>query len=339
MKKIVVIHFNPLELYPPVQNFLHYAGNHFFATSISVLTTATTNTAFHEFQSPSSNIRIVRLGRSGLKMPALRRYANFIVFYLGCLWHLVKKKPSGILYYETLSSLPAFLYKKMCKKSVEIFIHYHEYTSKEEYAGGTKLLKFFHYLEKLLYPAAQWVSHTNKYRMEYFEKDIFPGVIPVKKILPNYPPRSWFFPPKGAIQKPVKIVYVGALSMHTMYTEEFVDWVIQQNGNVTWDIYTTNIKEKAKIFFDKLQSDFITLKEGVNYDELPLILKNYDVGVILYQGIIANHIFSAPNKLFEYLACGLDVWFPLTLKGSFSYITQAGLSQSNSIGFYFVTAF
>lgn len=52
------------------------------------------------------------------------------------------------------------------------------------------------------------------------------------------------------------------------------------------------------------------LDSGINYSDLPGVIRAYDVGVILYNGHIANYVFNAPNKLFEYLACGLDVWSP-----------------------------
>jgi hypothetical protein len=52
------------------------------------------------------------------------------------------------------------------------------------------------------------------------------------------------------------------------------------------------------------------------------VLSDYDVGVILYKGHIPNYIYNAPNKLFEYLACGLDVWFPHVMKSCFKYVTS-----------------
>ena len=106
-----------------------------------------------------------------------------------------------------------------------------------------------------------------------------------------------------------------------MYTKEFADWVIQQQGNVTWDIYSYDAKN-VKQFFTELNCDFIRLKGGINYEELPAILAQYDVGIILYTGHIANYMYNAPNKLFEYLACGLDVWFPSIMKGSLPYVTR-----------------
>ena len=49
------------------------------------------------------------------------------------------------------------------------------------------------------------------------------------------------------------------------------------------------------------------------------MLSNYDVGVILYKPLIDNFKYNAPNKLFEYLVCGLEVWFPGNLLGILPY--------------------
>ena len=95
-----------------------------------------------------------------------------------------------------------------------------------------------------------------------------------------------------------------------MFTVPFAEWVDQQNGKATWHIYTNNILKEARKFIEEMNSPHIIIKEGLSYDELPEILKKYDVGVILYNGHIPNYVYNAPNKLFEYLVCGLDVWYP-----------------------------
>jgi hypothetical protein len=82
-----------------------------------------------------------------------------------------------------------------------------------------------------------------------------------------------------------------------------------------------------------LQTTFIQLKEGVDYDKLPFVLKKYDVGVVLYNGHIANYVLNAPNKLFEYIACGLDVWFPTVMKGSLDYTTTGSYPKVMAVDF------
>ena len=196
-----------------------------------------------------------------------------------------------------------------------------------------KLARLFHKYEKKLYPKASWVSHTNIYRMQQFVTDVQPVIINNQQVLPNYPPKSWQTNPVLHIDLPLKIIYVGALSLDTMYVKEFAVWVMQQNGKVVWDIYSTNITDAANNYLKALASLWINIKPGVPYHELPAIIKNYAVGIVLYNGHIPNYINNAPNKLFEYLACGLDVWFPDVMKGSLPYITKDSFPKVIAIDF------
>lgn len=322
MSKIAVIHFNPPELYPPVQNFLNYLSEKNTDTKLYVFTTGTTFSTLEKFKTSNSNVRIYRLGISGKSLPAARRYFNYVIFYLGCLFHLFLIKPARLLFFETISSYPAYLYKRFFNQGCEVLIHYHEYTSPQEYETGMKLTKYFHTKEHYLFKHSTWISHTNEYRMEQFVKDMQPVAIHNRHILPNYPPKSWYHKATDRVEMPVKVVFAGSLGIDTMYTKEFAKWVMDQNGKVIWDIYSYNISSDAKAFIESLHTDFICFKNGVNYHELPSILKNYHVGVILYVGHNENYIYNAPNKLFEYLDCGLDVWFPGLMKGTTAYITQ-----------------
>lgn len=47
----------------------------------------------------------------------------------------------------------------------------------------------------------------------------------------------------------------------------------------------------------------------IDYYELPKELIKYDIGLVLYKGHIPNYIYNVPNKVYEYLACGLQVWY------------------------------
>jgi hypothetical protein len=139
--------------------------------------------------------------------------------------------------------------------------------------------------------------------------------------LPNYPPVRWKTAPRKITYWPLRVVYVGALSLGTMHTENFAHWIVRQEGKVIWDIYSYNFTSDVKEFLSGLGTTFINLKPGVDYNQLPKILVEYSVGVILYNGHIPNFVYNAPNKLFEYLACGLDVWFPTEMIGSNDYVT------------------
>jgi hypothetical protein len=40
---------------------------------------------------------------------------------------------------------------------------------------------------------------------------------------------------------------------------------------------------------------------------LPEELIKHDIGLVLYKGHIPNYVYNVPNKVFEYLDCGLSV--------------------------------
>ena len=49
------------------------------------------------------------------------------------------------------------------------------------------------------------------------------------------------------------------------------------------------------------------------------MLSEFHVGLILYKGTTTNYVFNASNKLFEYHALGLDVWYPAQMLGVSRY--------------------
>jgi hypothetical protein len=325
MKSIVIVHFLPIELYPPVQNLLNELQK---KSGVQILV-FTTNPIekLSLIQLDKKKVKIIRMGVIGKQVKPWKRYLSYLYFNFYTTISMIWKRPNKVLYFETLSAYPVFLYKTIFNKRSDIFIHYHEYVSIPDYNNGMFLAKYFHKLEKKLYSKAAWVSQTNDYRMKLFKGDIASTQIPNSYILPNYPPKSWYNEPRKKNHFPLTIVYAGALGLETMFIKEFSEWVMRQNGQVVWDIYSYNYNEDVINYIKSLNSNVINLKTGVDYADLPPILNLYDIGVILYKGHIPNYIYNAPNKLFEYLACGLDVWLPDLMKGSLEYVKTTELQK------------
>jgi hypothetical protein len=319
-KPVVIVHFQPVELYPPLMNLLEFMHKQDRSGEVVVLTTAT-NTDIAKFNIGNSKVVIKRLAKIESRHGAISRYLNYLLFYTLSFLILIKRRPAAILYFETLSAYPVWLYKKFIARRVPVFIHYHEYTSPHEYATGMLLNRYFHKKEKWLYTNAIWISHTNEQRLNLFLKDEGLNEQTPAYVMPNYPSRSWKRDRTRNENMPIRVVYVGALSLDTMYVEVFIQWLLKSGGKVTLDIYSNNIEAKTKKFIEELNEESIRLHKGVSYQQLPALLEKYDVGVILYNGHIPNYVFNAPNKLFEYLACGLDVWFPLRMEGCLPYQT------------------
>lgn len=332
MNYLFIIHFFPLELYPPVQNLLNQLIEKKKNVKIIVFTTYA-NTALNTINFSTEHIEVIRVGKSGKNLKPWQRYFTYLKFFTKATFSLFKYKPNSVLYYETLSSFPAVMYKKTFGKKAKLFIHYHEYTSKEQYKSGMLLNKIFHQLEKQIYPLANWVSHTNQQRMNFFLKDIAPIKITNTYAIPNYPPKIWYRSPNQEAHTPLKIIYVGSLGLNSMFIKEFANWVIQQNGNVVWDIYTINCTQEVKDFFQSLNTNYIQFQQPVNYKELPNVFQQYDVGVVLYKGVNLNQIHTTPNKMFEYFACGLDVWFPDVMLGGLEFAQLNGLQKMIPVNF------
>ena len=318
-KPVVIIHFQPLELYPPVMNLLKFLST-VNQGRIIVFTTSTQQPQAL-FQVNDSRISIRRIGFSGKGLSSLKRYLYYLQFYTLCCIQLMVLKPLKILYFETLSSFPAYLYRRYISKKASILAHYHEYTSPEEYAGGMKLARYFHKKEQWLYPHMKWISHTNKERLQRFQSDEKLADGSTGHIMPNYPGKAWLQKKAGNTGY-ARIVYVGAVSRETMYFENFINWVLQQHGRFTFDIFSSHISEEDKRWIMQCDEKCIRLHAAVDYYSLPAILAQYDTGVILYKGHIPNYVINAPNKLFEYLACGLDVWVAREITGCSSYYTH-----------------
>jgi hypothetical protein len=332
MKKLAVIHFNPVESYPPALNFLNYLAREQGSTQVCLFSIKKAAGAASAFTG-SRNIKQIRPASIGKK--GISAYWNYFLFYLVTLIRLIMWRPDVILYYETLSAPPVIFYKRFFRSKLQLFIHYHEYTSGAEYQAAGYLVNKTHQLEKRIYPQAVWISQTNADRVRLFENDCKGVGLPEVRVFPNYPPVAWqaAIGKKAGEERPLKIVYVGALSLDTMYTREFAAWVVGRKGKVQWDIYSDNITPEARKYLESLAPGPIQFRNSVSYVDLPGVLGGYDIGVVLYKGHIPNYVYNAPNKLFEYLACGLDVWFPSIMKGSLPYVTNGTFPRVQALDF------
>ncbi len=323
MKKyrIQILHFLPIEGYPPIINLLS-----FLAAKPDIKVTCLSTRGNFGYDYTNEEISIKRLGMMGQGMHSFQRALSYLMFNLGSLFRLIVKKPSVILYFETMSGWPACVYKKYINPGVRLLIHYHEYTTPKEYREGLAVVRYIHQLEKTVYRHAEWISHTNHYRLEKFRTDEKLESLPdrIFREMPNYPPITW---KKTDIHetrnKSVRFVYVGySLSFDTMYTREILEWVKTRSGKMELDLYLHRIPNDVKNYLSEQQINNVRLLQAVKYDELPGLLPAYDIGLVIYNGAIENFIYNAPNKLFEYLACGLNVWVPSVMTGSLAYACE-----------------
>lgn len=332
-KKLAIIHFQPLEGYPPVMNDIHdflKVGN----LNLSVFSTASKDEWFMPDQGA-----YFRYGFADTNNP-FYRYLTYLFFNFYTFLRLILSRPSNILVYETLSIFPVFLLK-LVWRDIKLHIHFHEYTSPEEIRKSSVYFKWLIILEKKMYKVknCSW-SHTNEDRVGLYLKDN-PELDAQKVfVFPNYPPYHWYEnsnknKKERSDSEPIRLVHVGALSLDTTYVKEMVEWVIAANGNYELDFYLSNIDRNTELFLNKAISDysFIHIFPKVKYFDLPNILKDYDVGLVLYNGNIPNYIYNVPNKVMEYLACGMEVWYSDKLLSTKSFTTKYNIKGCHEINF------
>lgn len=308
MNNLFIVHYYPIEYYPPVMNLINSLED---KINITVSSQQKSN-YLADFKGNQALIyRVIKENKSD--RPA-KIFIKYLLFTLYTLCKLISKRPDAVLYYESISALPVFLYKYLFSRSVKLCIHYHEYMTPSEYLkSGMRLARFNHKIEKLfLYKSAYWISQTNKFRKDFFLNDYSCVSRKVCHILPNYPSRTWHVHNKEHSKDGIiRCVYIGSLSLHDTFVEEFCKWVSTKKGRVIFDIYSFNFYSDVKTAISKLNSPYINFyTQGICYFDIPSILSKYDVGLLLYKANSLNFKYNETNKFYEYLICGLDVWYP-----------------------------
>jgi len=314
--RLAVIQNLPLEYYPPVTNLLDLLSRE---KALDVRVFSVENSKNRPPYS-KEGIQIVRAKVPQPGQNLISRALLYVDFIRRTLVGLIRFRPQAILYFEPHSALPVYLYSRLFSRSTTVFIHHHEYYEPEQYSGrGMRLTRLAHLCEThYLFSKASWISQTNPKRRELFLCD-YPGIDPEKvHVMPNYPPSSWGLPNRAWKEtgKPLRCLYLGSLSREDTFIEPLVAWIQSAPHDVFLDIYAYNVPAETAAWLAGLKSDRIRFfSAGIDYEKLPEILPDYQVGLILYRGNTRNFIWNAPNKLFEYLACGLDVWYPPVMSG------------------------
>ncbi|KGE86609.1 hypothetical protein IX84_20150 [Phaeodactylibacter xiamenensis] len=323
----------PLEYYPPVTNLLDIIHQR---KPFTVKVYSTHNTKHRPVYNRAS-IPVYRSDYPAYVANPLLKIWAYLQLVIKPLWYMWRFRPDAILYYEPHSAAPAYLYKRYFRSRVKVFIHNHEYYAPEEFnEAAMGSIRFFHHLERTyLYKKAVWISQTNRQRLALFHKD-YPFIpSQVLHTLANYPPESWQKHRKSRLASPrVRLLYIGALSFENTHIKSVVDFVLQHQDQMSLDIYAYNVSQEVQQFLEGQDEEVIRyFKAGVNYIDIPNIAQSFDIGLVLYNGHNLNYIYNAPNKLFEYLACGLNVWVPEELAGCRPYLNSQNRPQVLSLNY------
>jgi len=304
-KKIAILHFNIIEKYPPVMNFIYDKLEENPELQILVFTTQNTTS----YQTPHfPNTKIYRFGE--VSANPIVRYSSYLYYNLLSSLILLFSKVGHVTAFESLSVFPLWLRMKL-RPSSKAHLHFHEYLSEPERMASSGYMKFLYKLEDSLLNNCT-CSQTNEDRKRLFLEDK-PFLKPEKvEVRPNMPPKSWWNK-FGQFKKPstdgkIRLVHVGACDNKTMYVKEVLDWVKSNPDTLELTFISQQLDDATKAIILSYKCSTICIQAPVNYYELPQELMKYDIGLVLYRGVIDNHRFSVPNKVYEYLTCGLKVF-------------------------------
>lgn len=311
MKKVAIIHTLPIDYYPPAVNMINTLAD---KADISVITTHNAIGSRILYTNKIKTFYGFRERRNG---PSILNLILNIWFIFYSFFLLIWLKPDIIIYFESISAASPYFYKRYFNHKVKVCVHYHEYMTLDEYKRpGMRIWNKYRQLEeKWLLSNCHTISQTNSYRLNFFKND-YPFVKNTQcMVLPNYPPRAWKAKLNNRINdRKIRCVYIGSLSLKDMYLKEYLEWINTQAGTVTVDFFSYNYHSEIIEYFNTICSRWITLhSNGVNYFDIPQILKSYDVGILLYKAETLNYKFNETNKLYEYLVGGLSVIYPISM--------------------------
>ncbi len=331
LNKIAFLHNLPLEYYPPACNFLDLAGQR---SGVVLQAHSTSNRKGREPYTNQS-IEIIRTGAQNPKAHPLLRLVVASWWHLHCAMELWRLKPDIILYVEPHSAIATWIYFKVLRGKARLFIHHHEYYEPKDYERpGMRLPWLGSWLEKRdLFRRAEWVSQTNEDRLRLAKRD-HPEVADSSwRMLPNYPPAEWGSAKSENQTKrgqtkhelPLRLVYIGAASFEDTHIREIVEWAAQFPESVILHICGYNVAEEVWQWLENKDFANVTYdSSGYSYDQLPEILRGFDIGLVLYKGNTTNFIYNVPNKVFEYLRCGLEVWYPGEMVSMHNFAGSSG---------------
>ncbi|KIC92269.1 hypothetical protein [Flavihumibacter sp. ZG627] len=312
-KKAVIVHINPSYKFPPVINLYEYVRSHFRESIELFIFTTGENT--HTGNNGGENIASYAFRSDAT---GFLKLLNYIWLNATILIQLFRIRPHVLMYYETISVVPVYLYCLIFRP--KLFIHYHELMTDKEYAA-TGFQSYLRKFERRLYQRAEWISHTNQLRLDYFIKE---NALPPSlkfRILENFPSSHWanISPKPQPEAMPTRFLYIGALDLKSMYIKEFFSWMMTK-PDLSLTIYSQQNSIDIKEYCVSMGIKNVSFKGFIPYNDIPAITSDFQIGLIWYKPENLNFTYNAPNKLFEYYSCGLEVWFPKELEGAYAYM-------------------
>ena len=284
-KILVIVHYAPVDLYPPVQNLIsELVGEP--NLEVRLITG-------YPYLSDFVNVRSPRGWFAYERFPWLHHlWWFFTLWKKAWVW-----KHEKWLLYEA-NSYPALL---ALASERDIWLHFHEYRRPKnpesilERWYETRIRSFLHKTYR--------VSHVTDARIKLLKEELGQSSDVKFERMWNCPRFQWADGALKSDELPKTIVVVGALGK-SCWASEVIESMKKQNK------YTLHVYGKDSF----TSTERVQFKGWVNYSELPSVLERYRVGLVWYNGNSTNVKTSISNKIFEYLHSGLHVLLSADLK-------------------------
>ncbi len=322
--RLAILHHLPLEFYPPAENLLQYLAQQPQVQTLLITTPADAGgeaIACSDRGEQGFKANVLRLKAADAQDGPLRRLLKTLRWHMSAAAALLRFRPDVLIVTETHSALAAWVYRVLYRGKAKVVLQHYEYNSPRDFhRPGNRLLRLNRFFEQLLFRSAVRITQTNPDRLRLFHADNPELRSEQLAVWPNYPPAAWLkqekrpwpIDPGG----PLRLVMVGAVSLKDTWIGSLAEWITHSGQeHCTLDVYCSRCDGETAAYLQSRQGVRLRFhKQGVPYSRLPERLAEFDVGLILYRGSTTNFIWNETNKLFEYLSCGLDVWYPPCMK-------------------------
>ncbi len=230
--------------------------------------------------------------------------ALFYVFLqIRLFFFLLFKRTDAILANDLDTLLPAFLISKLRGKI--LVYDSHEYFTEAEGLTGRRLVKaIWTRVEQYIFPKLQWVYTVNESIAEIYRKryKVDVGVVRNVPFLKDCPPTIERPKDRSVKQIILQGAYLdpdrgGKEAVDAMSMVQHARLLIVGSGREM-----PEIRKRAGLLHDRVE-----ILGKLPFSELRKHTANSDIGLSLDKPLHDNYRLSLPNKLFDYIHCGVPV--------------------------------
>ena len=306
---ICVVHYLPVEEYPPLQNLM-VALRKQKRLNVVIFTGSLETRSYH-LQSLAENIIVFFFPY--LKAGGWRQKLDFA---------MMVRKESVNRSFDCVFAFGDEFSGLVCSRMNSKIKALHLHELPPQIGVGNKFLSKSLFFELVLLHFTikrfKWISQVTPRRAELFSKRFQVQC----RHLYNFPSARFESNIRGKrVNGRLRIIYVG--SCNPVSVQVSILKRLSMSKLVELSVLATNkqgLEQVAGLTGTQLLS-------RVPYSKLPNLLRQFDVGLVLYNGHSDNMRYGVPNKLIEYLRCGLHVVYPSALESVTDFVSAHNLTS------------